>query len=204
MPDVIGRLEYSDNWGAVQLSGLTHYDGYKVSPAFGPPAVVDSSISRQQFAGFAALWLQNFWGDDTFGIESTFGAAGRYLNAEANEAVLFLSPTGQLSMSTVDVWGGAIYYTHFWRPDLRSTVAYGHMHAYYGHAVGFTTLDSVQTVHANLIWSPVKMVDIGLEYMWGQTHWGNVAPGSNLFGGGATSNSGEDSRLMASMRVKFD
>ncbi len=206
VPDFIGRLIYTDSWGAAQLSGMARNEGFKLLTAGGP-----TSTDREEFGGLAALWLNNFWGDDTFGIESAFGAVGRYMQGQANDATVFFTNAAHTSvgMSTTNVWAGAVYYTHFWRPDLRSTVAYGHTHSSQTHiAVGNTDQNSIQTLHANLIWSPVKNVDVGIEFIWGLVHYGNVSvAGLGAATGpfpGATSSWGDDKRLQASMKAKFD
>jgi hypothetical protein len=64
-------------------------------------------------------------------------------------------------------------YQHWWLPNLRSNVNYGF--AYYdvstnlvGPSASMTVNKQLQTVHVNLIWSPVAFVDTGVEYIWGQ------------------------------------
>jgi hypothetical protein len=205
VPDFIGRLEYSDDWGALQGSVLTHNEAFNT----GIPGAVGGTQkdNTQQFGGLLAAWLQNFWGNDTFGIESSFGAVGRYLDTPSQDAVVYLATPTLAKLATQNMWGGALYYTHFWRDDLRSTLAYGHTHFYINHMIGTPTEDSIQTVHANLIWSPVKNVDTGIEFMWGQTHYGNAAPGSTAFQAvfpGASKDTGNDERLQVSFKAKFD
>jgi hypothetical protein len=208
-PDFIARLEYADDWGAVQLSAVTHNEAFNSGiAAFGSANRLHGSV--QQGAGLFAVWLQNFYGDDTLGAESTFGEPGRYLAAEGGtfDAVVFPAGTpidSTLGISSVTAWSGVIYYTHFWRPDLRSTVAYGHVHAHYDNAIGIATQDSMQTVHANLIWSPVKAVDLGIELIWGEIHYGNVAlPALAIAFPSANSVTGDDKRIQVSMKVKFN
>jgi hypothetical protein len=206
VPDFIGRLEYSDDWGALQGSVLTHNE--RIDTGTPTPTIpIVQKDNTQQFGGLLALWLQNFWGNDTFGIESSFGAVGRYLDTPSQDSVLYVASPTTVKLATQNMWGGALYYTHFWRDDLRSTVAYGHSHFYINHMIGTPTEDSIQTVHANLIWSPVKNVDTGIEFMWGETHFGNAAPGSPAFQAvfpGASKNTGDDERLQVSFKAKFD
>ncbi|MBV8738224.1 MAG: hypothetical protein JO007_13405, partial [Alphaproteobacteria bacterium] len=48
----------------------------------------------------------------------------------------------------------------------------------------------LQTIHANVIWSPVAFIDTGVEYMWGQRRV--VA---NIYG--------QEQAIIGKFRVKF-
>ncbi|HLI14282.1 MAG TPA: hypothetical protein VKY65_22020, partial [Alphaproteobacteria bacterium] len=99
-------------------------------------------------------------------------------------------------------YGGFIWYQHFWTDQLRSTLAYGSQSTDWQGPVptsaGSTEVKRAQTIHANLIWSPVKAVNVGLEFMWGEDYY-RTAPGSDLAGGSR----GDAKRLMASMQYVF-
>ena len=88
---------------------------------------------------------------------------------------------------------GWIWYQHWWTENLRSTIEvsglYNSMNTI---LVGPNTTNNkiLSTSHANLIWSPVAFVDLGVEYGWG--HRVTVAN----FKGDAYS-------LQGSMRVRF-
>ena len=71
-------------------------------------------------------------------------------------------------------------------------------------AVGTSQLKKIQTAYVNLIWSPVKSVNIGLEFMYGGLEkrglGGIVGPcGTSQCGG----NEGDAKRLMASLQYVF-
>src|SRR4029077_10363959 len=65
-----------------------------------------------------------------------------------------------------------IGYQHWWTPELRSTVDFSMEHAdansFYLQASGRAAINKeLNLAHANLIWSPVAFVDLGVEGAWG-------------------------------------
>jgi len=67
--------------------------------------------------------------------------------------------------------GAQVGYQHFWADNLRSSIIGG----FDGFDVSEKILGATSSInkelitgHANLIWSPVSFVDIGIEYVWGQ------------------------------------
>ncbi len=64
-------------------------------------------------------------------------------------------------------------YPHWWTPNLRSNINFGLIHhqipaALVGPVQAGGMNKTLKTFHANLIWNPVSMVDVGIEYMWGE------------------------------------
>ena len=64
---------------------------------------------------------------------------------------------------------GWIWYQHWWTENLRSTVeASGIWNGINTNLTYRVQLQQELTMpHANLIWSPVAFVDLGVEYAWG-------------------------------------
>jgi hypothetical protein len=94
--------------------------------------------------------------------------ATNYLSAPATAAA-----ARNILIRPITEFGAEAGYQHFWRPDLRSTVAYGY--AYYdipsqliGPTQSIVSNKELMTAHVNLIWSPVAFIDAGLEFLWGQ------------------------------------
>jgi len=78
----------------------------------------------------------------------------------------------QVSGATVTSFGTRIGYQHWWTPELRSTVDFSMEHAdnnaFYLQASGRNAINKeLNLAHANLIWSPVAFVDLGVEGAWG-------------------------------------
>ena len=75
---------------------------------------------------------------------------------------------------TVTQYGGQVNYAHYWLPNLRSTITYGFQGSDVpADLIGAAQADlvvnrSLWAAGANLIWSPVAFIDIGLEYWFAQ------------------------------------
>jgi hypothetical protein len=77
-----------------------------------------------------------------------------------------------VSGTPIFTWGARAGYQHWWTPQLRSTVDYSIHHSdvntFYIQASGRNSNNKeVSVAHANLIWSPVAFVDLGVEGAWG-------------------------------------
>jgi outer membrane murein-binding lipoprotein Lpp len=156
MPDFIARINYD--------AGIAHFSAAGMVREL----IVDDGVYDDSEWG-AAVSLNaniNTFGKDHLHLEVNYGnALGRYMEAEFADA--FLNPvTHDIELS--DQWGGFVSYHHFWTDALRSSIVYSL--AERDNDLDYVT-DAVdkkyQSVHANLIWSPVARVNIGVEYIWG-------------------------------------
>jgi hypothetical protein len=99
----------------------------------------------------------------------------------------FVDTTGQHLTTS---WSVNAELRHFWTPSIRSSIAYGHnvlktpvqSHVTGGTAIGgsdpgFFPDGKIDQVSANLIWSPVPKLDLGVEGVWVkmQTDCGGMA-----------------------------
>src|SRR6266850_3019077 len=111
------------------------------------------------------------------GVATNFGGAlvGQAFNGTDSRS--FFTTNRRLYDSAVSgtpifTWGARTAYQHWWTPQLRSTVDYSIHHSdintFYIQASGRNASNKeVSVAHANLIWSPVAFVDIGVEGAWG-------------------------------------
>ena len=95
----------------------------------------------------------------------TYGdGVGRYIGVNiVNDAAIDAS--GELS--TIETVSGFASYRHFWTPTLRSNITGGYFKA--DNPVAFTgdgVTDQVYSVHANIIYTPVDKLDVGVEYIY--------------------------------------
>jgi hypothetical protein len=154
-------------------------------------------ISKQYlgYGGAISGDVKGFYGKDniTWGFAAGDGI-GRYITDGAGGlATNFTTTPGSAAVAagtivkTVTEFGGHVGYQHFWTDQLRSTAVWGLTHsdvptkligpqtspaglAFATNPVAPANLGTnkeLQTIHVNLIWSPVAFVDIGLEYIWG-------------------------------------
>jgi hypothetical protein len=57
-------------------------------------------------------------------------------------------------------------YQHWWNKQWRSSVVYGYDQAEQPDWVNQVLNQEVQSLHANLLWSPVNQAVMGLEYIY--------------------------------------
>jgi hypothetical protein len=155
--DMIARVNCKSDYGsysaAVMARELSADDGTAVDDStWGGAVAVGGKIPT--------------FGKDDLRFQLHYGnALGRYMATKFKDAE-FDATTGELE--TFDQFGGFLAYRHFWIDNLRSNLIYS-----YGAAdndlsiVADTVNKEFQSVHANLIWSPVPSVDLGIEYLHG-------------------------------------
>jgi hypothetical protein len=72
---------------------------------------------------------------------------------------------------TIVSYSARIGYQHWWTPELRSTIDFSMNHndvPAFIQASGRAAVNKeLDLAHANLIWSPVAFVDLGIEGAWG-------------------------------------
>lgn len=96
---------------------------------------------------------------------------GRYIQ-DANSAVAYnpAPAAGEDKLVAQQVVGGFLGLQHGWGGSARSTLVYGMTRndndEGYGPVAGLNK--GTREVHANLIYSPYKKVDVGFEYVWGE------------------------------------
>jgi Porin subfamily/DcaP outer membrane protein len=199
-PDLTFSSYWSQPWGHVDIRGL-------IRPTL---TVNDGRFVDQKFVGYGGgvsgdvkpNWFG--WGKDDIQWQFSVGnGIGRYLNDGTNAALAtnyLVTPAtaaaaGNVLVRPIMGIGGTFGYQHFWLPNLRSTVAYG-VDRYnissqlIGPVASANLNQQLQTVHVNLIWSPVAFIDYGVEYTWGQR---KVV--ANIYG--------QEQALIGKFRVKF-
>ena len=180
MPDVVARLEYTGSWGIAALTGAVHQTrvgaggtntNTAAAPAYGNVYGTSSLIGDTEY-GFAvqggvkinlpmlaagdALFLQAAYADGANSYTG-WGTAG-FGTVSLPSADVMYDPTGNgHTTKSWSVTGGLL---HFWAPTLRQGLyaAYGGID-HYGPNYDMTAF----SVGTNLIWSPVRGLDIGAE-----------------------------------------
>ena len=157
IPDIVGRVNYRSEFGNFSLALMGRQ--YRVE---------NDVASDSTYAGAVSVAgkVPAFGKDDIRFMLNYGNGLGRYMYTNFEDASLNVD-NGDIE--AIDQWGGYLSYHHYWLDNLRSTLVYS-----YGEAdndtdvVGEAVNKRFQSVHANLIWSPVPAVNLGLEYLWGQ------------------------------------
>jgi hypothetical protein len=200
-PDVTFASYWSQPWGHVDARAV-------IRPTL---TINDGKYVDQKFVGYGGGLSgdvkPNWFGyrKDDFQWQFSVGnGIGRYINDGTNAGLAtnyLVTPASPAAaagvlVKTIQEFGGTVGYQHFWLPNLRSTLAYGY--AVYdvpatliGPVAGVNVNRQIQTIHVNLIWSPVAFIDTGVEYMWGQRR----AAAGDIYG--------QEQALIGKVRVKF-
>jgi hypothetical protein len=155
LPDAVIRANLETSFGHFSIAGL------------GRQLIVDDDIDNDETYG-GALSLTGaipLLDKDKLVMMLNYGnALGRYMEAEFADA--FIDPVTH-KIETTAQWGGLVSYQHFWLDNLRSTLVYSYAERDNDLDFVADTVDSkYQSIHANLMWSPVSRVNLGLEYIY--------------------------------------
>ena len=127
--------------------------------------------------GIIGEGIGNYISNSGGAVATNFGGAlvGQAFNGTDSRS--FFSTNRRLydaavSGSTNTTFSAGIGYQHWWTAELRSSVdfsiSHSDMSAYYLQASGRGANNKeLNLAHANLIWSPVAFVDLGVEGAWG-------------------------------------
>jgi len=156
VPDIIVRLNLNPSYGKYSIIGMGRRFAYD-----------DGQYNESTWGGALRLNAElPTFGKDNIHLHFNYGnGLGRYMESGFTEA--FINPvTHELETNTqIGGWAG---YQHFWTDSLRSSVIYSL--AQRDNDLNYVTDaqdKKYQSVHANLVWSPVPRVNVGLEYIWG-------------------------------------
>ncbi|MGR9108253.1 MAG: DcaP family trimeric outer membrane transporter [Gammaproteobacteria bacterium] len=155
-PDIVARLDYIPDWGSLSIAGLARQ--IRISNS-------EQRAAAEAWGGaFSLAGKIRTAGLDNFRFMLSYGSGlGRYVSYNLfNDAAL--SPSGHLNL--VKVFGGFAAYQHWWNPKWRSTVAYGFARADYPGFAAQSVSRQAQSVHVNLLWSPLMQTTFGLEYIY--------------------------------------
>jgi hypothetical protein len=199
-PTVVADWFVRQPWGHFDLAvvaqpGLDVNDGKFVSRQFVGYGGQVSGVFRPGWMG---------WAKDNFHWHFTIGTGiGTYVNGgptfalATNYTGLPASPAAALAVriKPVNEIGWTVGYQHYWSPEWRSTASVGFYHMDIpGQIIGVAELinlnKQLETAHLNLFWSPVSMVDIGVEYMFGRA----LAP---------VNRSGNENVMLSEFRFRF-
>ena len=145
-----------------------------------PTASAKATVSGDWGTAFLAGMLREIRSDGAAGVSTdntegwginigtrikTFGKAsiaGAFVFGEGITGTVEVTPTGKLSAR--EEFGVVISYEHWWQDNLLSTIAYGRNEFTNDTAISPTAVESVFSIHANLIWIAVPRVQFGVEW----------------------------------------
>jgi hypothetical protein len=188
LPDFIVRGRIDQAWGHFALTGILRDEALRTVPAAEPGVSIHA---HKDGYGLEASGHVNTIGKDAFKFMAIIGKGlGHYITDLGGSGALQLSSVavGSPDAGLAKQYSANISYTHWWTGMLRSTVNLGYLH---NKDSGVITLaaaeNAIEKRHidalANLIWSPVPQVDLGIEYIYEKR---NVQAASGTVGSSGT------------------
>ena len=154
LPDFVSAVSYDrDGWHG-RLAGVARLLDTESA----------GSDDREFGWGLTASAVVPTFGDDSLQANFTYGdGIGRYIINGFNQDA-FIDDNGNLD--AIKSWGLALGYTHHWNDKFRSNLVYGRYQVLDTNLA--TDTESLDTVHANLIWEPDPKLRFGVEYIFGR------------------------------------
>jgi hypothetical protein len=184
-PTLVIRWRIEQPWGHIQagMSGVAY-------------SLNDGEFLNKTYIGYGGSLSGNFftWGKDNLtwglaggdglgdqlannvGVATNFGGAlvGQAFNATDSRSFFTTNRAlydAGVQASTITSFSARVGYQHWWTPELRSTIDYSMNHndipAFIQASGRAANNKELSVAHANLIWSPVAFVDLGVEGAWG-------------------------------------
>ena len=181
LPDFTGAVRWDQVWGHVEGRAVLRDLGARTNlgTVAGLPGASTVAINNTGFGwGIGASGDLHTWGKDDLTLQVSGGqGSGSYISAGNNTIQdALVDAFGNLQL--IGSMSAQIGYQHWWTDTLRSNVSSGLVYMWQptcfgcfapGTSSGFFNYQQAMkyaySIHANLIWSPVPQVDIGIEYI---------------------------------------
>jgi hypothetical protein len=182
-PDLVGSLRVDQGWGSAQLSGAV--GNRKGAAAVGLGAVEGDEfvwaiqggvkINLPMLAAGDTLFLQAAYADGALGyLGYTGSGVGAFGLGRIGNLALFDTALNTVTGSMKNSTGYSLVaaFRHFWTPTLRSEISASYSELKLGYVTPGTvglqrSMDPKEFIAAaNLIWSPVSGLDIGVEVLY--------------------------------------
>lgn len=161
LPDIVLRYNVSTGNVSYSLAALVREIAYKQDFSNSMAVNISGDDSEIGYGlSFAAIWKL---GADDIKLQLNAGdALGRYLGIQSyRDGVI----NDQGDIELIDQVGGFVSYRHFWTDKWRSTFVLSASSADNPDQVAGTTASSYESVHGNLLYSPVKALTLGAEFI---------------------------------------
>ena len=163
VPDVAARLNYVTSYGEWTLAGLVRQLAVDVGTAKETRSGYGLSIAGKFFLDKAKRYELRVMANHGSGI-------GRYLGLNFAPDTVYSSVTGNLEK--VDATSGFAALRVNWTPAVRSTFTASYQDVDYSSALAAASLATFnkrsESIAANLFWTPVRGLDLGVEVRHGE------------------------------------
>ena len=160
IPDIVGRYNWSGDWGSFTAAGIVRQLHVSTDDLMG----VDDAAWGYGLSLSGKLKVGEK--DDLRFMATAGDGLGRYIGLNiVNDAAIKLDGT----LDPIFTWSGFAAYRHVWADNLRSNLAGSYFKA--DNPVRLTTnqvTDESWNAFVNLIWTPVGPLNVGIELMYAQ------------------------------------
>lgn len=165
VPDLVARYTAAYDDGYIKIAGLLRQLDYDIGGARDSQAAYGVSVSGKHAIGINDIrWM------------ATIGnGTGRYLGLNtANDGVLDANG----NIETIDQWGAFVSYRHPWNDQWRSNLTLGYLDNDHDVTLsGGDVTDTVYSIHANLLYSPIRQITMGGELIYAKRELENGLDG---------------------------
>ena len=156
-PDIVARLNYNPEWGSLSLAALIRQIRY-TQP--------NTAFQQERWGGGVNLAGRiNTIGLDNIRFMLHYGnGGGRYITTSNTFGDAALDNDG--NMNLIETYGGMLSYQRWWNKQWRSSLTYGFSGSEQPNYVNPALTWQVQSLQANLLWSPVREAMMGIEYIY--------------------------------------
>ena len=169
VPDTVGKIEFSGTWGSWSLAGLLR--------DIRANNKIISGVEDHEWGGAVNAAGRVFlFRQDNLRFSLSYGnALGRYLSFNAFDDAA-IDDMGRISLTRIA--GGYVAYQHWWASTLRSSFVIGMAYADLDTRIVPGTVNKFfASSHANLLWSPVANMTLGIEWLHGYRRLANGGSG---------------------------
>lgn len=159
VPDMIGKIVFSDSWGNLSIAGI-------IREISADGKIVTGINDTQWGAAFSIAGQLYISSQDNLRFALSHGnVLGRYASFNAfNDATIDLD--GKINLT--EITGIHIAFQHWWTSTLRSSIAIGAAYANQDTSTAPATINKLfSSSHLNLMWSPIRKMTLGLEWLHG-------------------------------------
>ena len=163
-PDLATHLRYASSFGHVQLAGLLRelrFDGQSGSE---DDHVLGWGIN---FTGRVSTF-----GQDTIMFQAAYGQGiGNYVQdlafADSGRGIS-AAPSSSGDLEALPALAAFVAYEHWWTTSLRSVATYGIVEVDNTAGQDGSVLSQTHYTSINLVWSPFRLMAVGVEFLYGK------------------------------------
>ena len=156
IPDFIGKFKFTDTWGNLTIAAIVR--------EINADGKISSGINDRQWgAAFSIAGRRYTSSQNNLRFAFSYGnALGRYVTF--NDATI--NNTGKINLTEIIV--ANLAYQHWWTKTLRSSIAVATAYADQDTSIVPATINKLfASSHINLMWSPIRKMTLGLEWLHG-------------------------------------